>query len=350
LAWEFILQFLFESLFKRERPQVPKIVFQDIIMNSEFKDFYKPLGLEQSASQDEIKKVFRKLARKYHPDVNKSPGSEAKFKEISEAYDVLSDPKKRADYDQLYGYWKNGGNFQGNPGNGGASSFHFKQGNFSFDVDEIFKDLFGERQGGPGGMGGFGSFNSHHSGSASPFSNMRSHKPEPQTVNISLEEAFSGCKRQFEVNEHGQQNRQIRVTIPAGVKEGQIIRLGAKPGNKPNSMSELSFKVHVQPHKKFRLEGHDVYLELPVTPWEAALGATITVPTLGGSVHLKIPANSQSGKKMALKGRGLPGQPPGTQYVVVKVVIPIPTSDTQKALYKKMATEMAFNPRSDLLN
>ncbi len=326
-------------------------------MSSEFKDFYKALGVEQSASQEEIKKVFRNLARKHHPDVNKAPGSEARFKEISEAYDVLSDPKKRSDYDQLYTYWKKGGRFQGRPGQGGATSHQFRQGNFSFDVDEIFRDLFGERHGGPGGMGGFSSFSSfgggfpgfgsHGAQRGHSCSTAQRKKPEPQTVNISLEEAFSGCKRQFSVSSNGQQNREIRVSIPAGVTEGQTIRLGGKNGG---SMGELSFKVHILPHKLFRLEKRDIHLELPITPWEAALGAKVVVPTLGGNVHLTIPANSQSGNKMALKGRGLPGKSPGTQYVVLKVLVPEATNPEHKSLYEKMAVEMAFDPRSGMVS
>ncbi|MBF0357787.1 MAG: DnaJ domain-containing protein [Magnetococcales bacterium] len=318
-------------------------------MGGEFKDFYKAIGLEQSATQDDIKKKFRKLAQQHHPDVNKSPGSEARFKEISEAYDVLGDPKKRSEYDQLYGYWKRGGSFSGQPGHGGSSRTHFSQTDMPFDLDEIFNNLFGNETGGNPSGAWFSNFSRNGGPGPSGFSHSFNQTPTTHTVEISLEEAFIGCKRHFDM--HGPTgNRSIKVTIPAGVKEGQKIRLGAKPGNSSSGAGELLLKIKIKPHRHFRVEGRDIYLDLPLTPWEAALGAAITVPTLGGQVKLTIPEGSQSGKKMVLKGRGLPGTPSGNQYVVLNVVLPQVKNESNREYYKQMQKEMPFNPRSGLLN
>ncbi|MBF0444752.1 MAG: DnaJ domain-containing protein [Magnetococcales bacterium] len=317
-------------------------------MGGDFKDFYKVIGLEQSATQDEIKKKFRKLAQQHHPDVNKSPGSEARFKEISEAYDVLGDAKKRSEYDKLYGYWKNGGSFSGQPGNGGNSHSHFSQTDMPFDIDEIFNNLFGNEAGGSQGGSWFSNFSRNGRPGPSGFPNSFNQAPTPtHTVEITLEEAFHGCKRHFDL-QSSNGNKSIKVNIPAGVKEGQKIRLGAKPGNGSSGIGELFLKVKIKPHRHFRIEERDLYLDLPLAPWEAALGATITVPTLGGQVKLTIPEGSQTGKKLVLKGRGLPGTPPGNQYVVLNIVLPQAKNEANREYYRQMQREMPFNPRSGL--
>ena len=318
-------------------------------MGGEFKDFYKVIGLEQSATQDEIKKNFRKLAQKHHPDVNKNADSEARFKEISEAYDVLGDAKKRSEYDQLYEYWKTGGSFSRQPGNGASSSSHFSQTEMPFDLNEMFSNLFGNEAGGSPGGAWFSNFSRNGGPGPSGFSHSFNQTPPIHTVEISLEEAFHGCKRHFDLQD-STGIKSIKVTIPAGVKEEQKIRLGAKSGNGTSGVGELLLKIKIKPHRHFRVEGRDLYLDLPLTPWEAALGAAITVPTLGGQVKLTIPEGSQSGKKLVLKGRGLPGNPPGNQYVVLNVVLPEAKNASNREYYRQMQKEMPFNPRSGLLN
>ena len=314
----------------------------------EFKDYYKTLGVDQSAGQDKIKRVFRKLAREHHPDVNKASGSEARFKEISEAYEVLGDAKKRAEYDQLYAYWKNGGAFPGQPGFGGAPGFRFQQANSHIDLEELFNSLFGDsdkKSGGATWFGGFpGTSGAGESGFSRAFSPSQAHE-----VEISLEEAFRSCKRQFEVHTPGESNKRIQVTIPVGTTDGQTIRMGAKQRNSGMAGEDLLLKIRISPHRHFRVEGKDVHLELPIAPWESALGATVTVPTLGGPVHLKIPPGSQSGKKLALKGRGLPGTPAGAQYVTLHVIVPEPKTESHRELYKRMEREMPFDPRGALI-
>ncbi len=326
-------------------------------MPPEFKDYYKVLGLDSSAGQDEIKRAFRKLARAHHPDVNKGPDSEARFKEISAAYEILGDTKKRAEYDQLYTYWKQGGRFSGRQGRGGGSGFG--PGGASIDLEELFNSLFGDRQdsgagqsawfGGFSGAGGFpgaGFPGGGPSGFGQPCSRPA---PTPRDVELSLEEAFSGCKRLFDVQSADGGNKRIQVTIPAGVTEGQTIQLGAKPGN-GSAMGALQLKVRLLPHRHFRVEGRDIHLDLPIAPWEAALGATVEAPTLGGTVRLKVPPGSQSGGKLALKGRGLPGNPPGNQYVTLHIVLPTPATESHRTFYEKMQREMPFDPRAGMLS
>ncbi|MBF0179406.1 MAG: DnaJ domain-containing protein [Magnetococcales bacterium] len=318
-------------------------------MSAEFTDFYKPLGVDRNASQDEIKRAFRKLARDFHPDVNKSPGSEARFKEISAAYEVLGDEKKRSEYDQFYDCWKNGAPFPGQPGYENTSGFKFQRGGSSIDLEELFNGFFGERSGGKGYGAWFAGFPGNGGAGASACSRGFD-QPSAHEVNLTLEEAFSGCKRRFDVISPGGGNKRIEVSIPAGVTDGQTIHLGARRGDGAAPMEDLHLRIRIQPHRQFRVEGKDIHLELPITPWEAALGATVLVPTLGGTVRVKIPEGCQSGKKLALAGRGLPGSPAGAQYVILNVVVPTPTTESQKDFYRKMEKEMPFDPRAGLMH
>lgn len=303
----------------------------------EFKDYYQIMGVSREASPEEIKKAYRKLARKYHPDVSKEPGAEAKFKEIGEAYEVLKDAKKRASYDQLAVGRRHGERFTPPP----EWDFDFRQrGGFTPadnpDFSDFFESLFGRR----------------------PEQAQRRSRPMPidgedhtSELHISLEEAFHGGERTITLPKsmHAK-TRTFKVKIPAGIRELQRIRLPGQghPGSQGGVNGDLYLEIHYKPHAVFKTEGQDIILELPVTPWEAALGESITVPTLAGQVELRLPSNSQSGQKMRLKGRGLPGHPPGNQLVILRVTLPATKNEEDKALYREMAEKMPYNPRAEL--
>lgn len=299
----------------------------------EYKDYYKILGVPRDASQDDIKKAYRKLARKYHPDVSKEANAEDKFKEVGEAYEVLRDAQKRAQYDQFGSNYRHGQSFNPPPGweedIGG-----FGGGNFS----SFFENLFG----GAGGMGGMGS-----AGMGDNF--FAKGQDVNAKITISLEDAFNGATKTIRRPAGASQGGTINVKIPAGIESGKKIRLngqgkagmGAKPG-------DLYIEVNIAPHKLYRLEGKDIYLDLPLAPWEAALGAKVTVPTLAGKINLTIPSGARSGQKMRLKGRGLPGKEPGDELVVLQIMTPAADSDKAKKLYMQMAEELPFNPREAL--
>ena len=311
----------------------------------EYKDYYKILGIEKNATPDQIKQTYRKLARKYHPDVSKEPNAEEKFKAVQEAYEVLKDPEKRKTYDELGTQWQGGQrsppNWDGNfNGFGGAEGMG---GGFS----DFFEAIFGgTRQRG------------HQRGPRqSPFA--RKGADQHAQITISLEEAFHGGSKtiQFQVPEMDAQGqitpklRTLKITIPPGTTQGQKLRLAKQgaPGIGQGEPGDLILEIHIQPHRYFKVEGYDVLLNLPVTPWEAALGAKVTVPTLGGSVDLKINPGVISGQKMRLKGRGLPNKPSaGDQYVILQIATPPATTVTERELYEKMAKEMPFNPRQFL--
>lgn len=304
-----------------------------------YQDYYKILGVERSASDAEIKKAYRKLAGQHHPD--KAGGDEDKFKEISEAYEVLSDKQKRAMYDQLGANYQNGQQFQPPPGfddmfTGGQG------GGFS----DFFESLF--RNGGGFGGGGFGG----------GFGGQRyAQKGEDQRVKIlvTLEDAVNGNERTLnlqipEADTQGrvsQRSKQIKVKIPPGIKQGQRIRLAGQgaPGFGGGANGDLFIEVDLQAHPLYKVKEEDVYLDLPLTPWEAALGTKVQVPTLKGAVNMSIPAGTQSGAKLRIKGRGL-GKSPGDQYVVVQIHIPPVVDEASKAFYENMATQMPFNPRT----
>lgn len=309
-----------------------------------FKDYYEIMGVARDASQDDLKRAYRRLARKYHPDVSKEPDAEARFKEVGEAYEVLKDPEKRAAYDGLGANWKAGQEFHPPPEWGTAFEFSGRGFPGGDRFSDFFESLFGAQ--------GFG-YAPHRDGAFRM-------KGEDQHVRVpvTLEEAFGGSTRGLtlqspEPDESGQlkmRSRTLNVKIPKGVTDGQRIRLagqgGLGLGGGPRG--DLYLVVELQPHKMYRPEKRDVYLELPVTPWEAALGQTVQVPTLAGTVDLKIPQNSQSGRKLRLKGRGLPGEPPGDQYVVLRIVTPPADTPEARAIYDKMASTLPMNPRAAL--
>jgi len=306
----------------------------------EFRDYYKILGVERSATADQIKTAYRRLARKYHPDVSKEPDAEARFKEMQEAYEVLRDPEKRAAYDQLGSEWKSGQSFHPPPDWG--SGFEFSGRPAGTYAEEDFSDFFSSLFGGGSPFAG-----------ATSRSGGRDHHAR---IEITLEEAYRGTSRMLElkrpeVKPDGSvelRSHTVRVTIPAGVTEGQLIRLAGQgePAAGGGSAGDLYLEVHIQPHRSFALENRDVTLTFPVAPWEAALGASVTVPTLGGPVEMRIPPSAQAGQKLRLRGRGLPGQPPGDQFVQLKVLLPPADSPEAKAIYEQMRAKLNFDPRA----
>lgn len=286
----------------------------------QFKDYYDTLGVKPEATDAEIKSAYRKLARKYHPDVSKEAGAEDKFKSINEAYEALRDPAKRREYDQLraQGY-RPGDDFQPSPdfGNGGFGSA-------SEGFSDFFESLFGRARGGAAGARSAGPRRGQ---------DLRAHAA------IDLETAFTGGKQRLDIN-----GRKLDVKIPAGILTGQVIRLAGQghPGLNGAQAGDLLLEILIEPHARFALDGRNVVVTLPLAPWEAALGATVKVPTLAGDVDLKIPAGSDSGRKLRLKGRGMPGAEPGDQYVVLEVRAPAATTDEQRALYESMAQAFEF--------
>jgi len=305
----------------------------------EFKDYYATLGVKRDASQDEIKQAYRKLARKYHPDVSKEKDAEARFKEVGEAYEALKDPEKRKQYDQLGANWRAGQEFRPPPGwQQQSRSAHFDPEDFAGagDFSDFFSSLFG------------GGFHQRTRGHSDEFS--RRGEDVHSKILITLEEAYNGTTRTIQLSVPQMTRRELKVKIPAGVTQGQQIRLSGQgsPSMGKSTPGDLYLEIDLQPHSLFHADKADIYLTLPVAPWEAALGATISVPTLGGKVELKIPANSQAGQKLRLKGRGLPAKTPGDQYVVLQIVLPPADTAAQRELYQQMAQQMPFNPREKL--
>ena len=328
----------------------------------EFRDYYKVLGVERTASADQIRKAYRRLAHKYHPDVSKEANAEARFKEMQEAYEVLKDPEKRAAYDQLGSQWKAGEQFRPPPDWG--SGFEFS-GDGRARAGRSRGRGAGPRgfgAGEDGGLGeqGFSEFFSSLFGGGSPFAaeGRRPGRDHHARIEIDLEEAFRGTTRMLELKRPELKpdgtlelrNHTVRVTIPPGVTTGQLIRLAGQgePASGRGSAGDLYLETHIRPHRLFQLDGRDVTLTLPVAPWEAALGASVTVPTLGGPVEVQIPPGSQSGQKLRLRGRGLPGKPAGDQFAQLKLVLPPGTSPEAKALYEEMRRKLKFDPRADL--
>ncbi len=312
----------------------------------EYKDYYKTLGVSREAKEDEIKRAYRKLARKYHPDVSKEPNAEERFKAVQEAYEVLKDAKKRSAYDQLGSNWKSGEEFRPPPNWQYTSGFD--SGGFSEDNLGDFSDFFSSIFGRAGG-----SRQRQHRGF------QQQGRDEHAKITISLEDAYHGASRTIqlqmpEMNARGQMRyatRALKITIPPGVTPGQQLRLAnqGSPGMGGGPAGDLYLEIDLQPHPLYTLQGHDVYLTLPITPWEAALGAKLKVPTLGGVVEMKIAPGVQAGQKLRLKGRGLPAKPTaGDQYALLQIATPPAKTEAQRALYEKMAEAMPFDPRKDL--
>lgn len=299
----------------------------------EFIDYYKTLGVAEDASGDQIKRAYRKLARKFHPDVSREPDAEARFKEVGEAYDVLKDAEKRGAYDELRLQPQAGG-FAAPPG----WNYEFHSAGDSAAFSDFFRTFF-DAEPGPGTVRG----DPH----AAPPRDVH------QRIAITLEEAFHGYRPEIETRLFdGPGTRRLKVSIPAGVIDGQHIRLrgqGSGDGSaRKSARGDLYLEIQIAPHPMFSTDGRDIYVTLPVAPWEAALGASVRVPTLGGPVTLKIPGGSQTGQHLRLKGRGLPGSPPGDQYAVLNVVLPPADTETDKKLYREMAERMNFDPRAHL--
>jgi curved DNA-binding protein len=312
----------------------------------EFKDYYAALGVERSATQDEIKRAYRKLARKYHPDVSKEPDAEARFKEVAEAYEALNDAEKRAAYDDVGKRYKTGQDFSPPPG--WDAGFEFSGRDFggaeAFDHSDFFEALFGRRPAGARGPRA----PAHAAGSDSH-----------AKVLIDLADAYRGARRnlslrvpQMDAQGHVTlQERQIELNIPKGIREGQHLRLAGQggPGHGEGPAGDLYLEIAFRPHPHFRVDGRDVYLDLPVAPWEAALGASVTAPTPDGSVQLSVPAGSSAGRKLRLRGKGLPSNPPGDMYAVLSIALPPAESAAAKDAYRAMAQSFAdFNPRRSL--
>ena len=325
----------------------------------EYRDYYQILGVQRAATADEVKTAYRRLARKYHPDVSKEADAEARFKEVQEAYEVLKDPEKRAAYDQLGSEWKSGQQFRPPPDFG--SGFEFG-GGAPRSGRRTGRARAGHATGGDGEAfagEGFSDFFSSLFGGGSPFGGAERHggRDHHARIDIDLEQAFHGTTstlelKRPEVKSDGTlevRTHTVRVTIPPGVTEGQLIRLagqgeGAGEGGRAG---DLYLEAHILPHRFYQLDGRDVTLTLPVAPWEAALGASVKVPTLGGPVEMHIPPGAQSGQKLRLRGRGFPGKTPGDQYVQLKIVLPPASSAEAKALYGEMRSKLHFNPRAD---
>jgi curved DNA-binding protein len=310
----------------------------------QYKDYYQVMGLARDASQDEVKRAYRKLARKYHPDVSKEHDSEAKFKELGEAYEVLKDPEKRAAYDQLGANWKSGQEFRPPPN--WDEGFEFKGGGFTGGdaggFSEFFEQLFGRAGFQTAGTG-------RHYGE-----HLRGQDSHAK-IHIDLEDCYHGATRTIslstpEMNAQGHihvKHRSLNVKIPKGVKPGQHIKLAGQgnPALGNGQAGDLFLEIAFNDHSLYRVSEADVYLDLPVTPWEAALGAKIKVPTPEGKVDLKIPPNSRQGSKLRLAGRGLPTKVPGDFFVVLQIVLPPATTEQAKAAYQNMQHALDFNPR-----
>ena len=329
-------------------------------MSIKFKNYYEILGVSRSASAEEIKKAYRKLARKYHPDINKGPEAEARFKEIGEANEVLSDTEKRSRYDQLGSNWQAGQDFrpppgysnarheyQGNP-RGGRGFNPQDMGGFSEFFETLFGQQFENRQQN-GSFGGWG---------------MAEEAPAPggqdqeAAITITLEEAYHGATKSIrlqtqEVDARGRlqsANKNYQVKIPQGITDGARIRLAGQGGHGPRggSAGDLYLNIQIAPHARFKVEGHNLEVMLPITPWEAALGAKITLATLEGDATITLPPGSESGQRLRLRGKGLrqgKGLEPGDLMISIQIVVPKKLNAREKELFEELAKSSAFKPR-----
>jgi curved DNA-binding protein len=315
----------------------------------QFKDYYEVMGVPRDATPDQIKRAYRQLARKHHPDVNKAKDAEVRFKELGEAYAVLKDPEKRAAYDQLGANWKSGQDFQPPPdwdtraehSGGGFSDAEAAQ------FSDFFESLFGREQG------------AARSRTSRPRQFHAQGEDHHAKIQIDLEDAYQGAQREItlrvpQVDAQGQvsvREHSISFKVPRGVRAGQQIRLAGQggPGMGEGPPGDLYLEVEFRPHAHYRVQRHDVSLDLPVAPWEAALGAEIEVPTPTGTVALTIPPNSTAGRKLRLKGRGLPASTPGDFYFVLQIALPAAVTEADQAAYRELATQFKnFEPRAHL--
>jgi curved DNA-binding protein len=313
-------------------------------MAVDFKDYYATLGVAREATADEIKKAYRKLARKYHPDVSKEKNAEARMMEVNEAYAVLSDPEKRAAYDQVGRGYSAGQDFRAPPG--WDTGFEFSGRGFSGEASD-FSDFFSELFGSMGGMRSGRHYQSQPSRG-------EDHRAK---IMLDLEDAYRGATRRVELrvpqaDAYGRvalDTRNLEVKIPRGVKEGQAIRLAGQgtPGL-GGRHGDLLLEIHFRPHGRFKVDGNDVTMDLPVAPWEAALGAVVPMELPDGSqIKVRIPEGAQSGRQLRVRGKGIPSDPPGDLFLDIRVVLPPADSDKARELYETMAKELAFDPRRD---
>lgn len=322
-----------------------------------FRDYYETLGVARGATEAEIKAAYRKLARKYHPDVNKEAGAEEQFKAVGEAYSVLKDTEKRAAYDRMGANWKNGQDFTPPPN--WNEGFEYSDGNFGGghggfgggyegDQSEFFESLFGRGRHRQGGRGG-------NPRQGMDFKGQDHHAK----ILIDLADAYNSAKRTIALHMPTQdasghvstQERKLDVSIPKGIKAGQNLRLAGQggPGMGAGAAGDLYLEIDFHPNPIYRVDGKDVYLDLPLAPWEAALGTTVNVPTPAGStLELKIPAGTAAGRKMRLKGKGIPSKEAGDLYVVPNIVLPGADTDAQKEAYQSLEKAFDFNPRTHL--
>lgn len=312
----------------------------------QYKDYYQALGVNRDASQADIKKAFRKLARKYHPDVSKETNAEARMKEINEAYTVLSDTEKRAAYDQLGRGYRPGEEFRPPPN--WDAGFEFSGKGFSgaeaADFGDFFAELFGRAGRARGGA--FDSRGVHARG-----------EDHHAKVLLDLEDAFHGATRQLSLRvprvdaqgRVGLDTRTLNVKIPKGVYEGQIIRLAGQgaPGMGNGKTGDLLLEVHFNPHPRLRVDGSNLHMSLPVAPWEAALGAVIPVTLFDGSLKVRIPEGTQSGRQLRVRGKGIPSATPGDLLLDIQVILPPASTAKARQLYETMARELAFDPRAE---
>lgn len=299
-------------------------------MAVDFRDYYEVLGVPCGASDEEIRSAYRKLAREFHPDVNKDPGAEDRFKEVSEAYEVLRDPEKREKYERLGTNWKAGEDVSSASGFGGGFGGGDGQGfGDSAGFSDFFESFFGGRGGASRGFEGF---------------SMRGSDQEA-TIEVTLEQAARGGKQKISLAD----GRDFEVQIPPGVRDGQKIRLAGQGGGGASGgpAGDLYLRVRIKRHPRFRREDDDLVVEIPVAPWEAALGATVPVPTLDGSAKVKVPAGSSSGRRLRLRGEGMPGPGgrKGDLYASVRVVVPKRLEKRERELFEELAAVSRFDPR-----
>ncbi len=311
----------------------------------EFKDYYKILGVDPDADKKTIKNAYRKLARKYHPDVSDHHDAENQFKEVAEAYEVLKDDAKRAEYDEIRQYGGSQQGFHPPPGWEPSESWGDSGRHFQGDFSDFFSSIFGTGS----------------DSRASDFGQRRTYSQRGQDIEtempIFLEDTLSEESKTIsyslpQYNEHGhvtEVSKTLKVKIPPGVTDGELIRLKGQgsPGVGDGGSGDLYLRIRLVPHPLFDVEGHNLIITLPLAPWEAALGAKVTLPTLSGKINLTIPANSQSGQRLRVKGKGLPGkQVQGDLYAVLKVVMP-KSNDSLKEQWQQLAEQAPFDPRAE---